>query len=244
MTTPTDAHNAKRWAAWCSDWDSVESEVFTLFHTRWMWWAITSLMETGVPEGQDRYVQNYLTRTYVGTVCTAIRREVDSDSRTSSLARCLQMLVDSPHLATRARYVEEAQQDREASGSAVYDSEIQDSFDRFAPGGGAHIDPSVVEAALARLTTSAAAIREYTNKVLAHRDRDGKAADLTPSWVAINAALDTVGATMSEFYSLRHPGQMLLQVTPSMTLSFVKMFQVPWWAEGWSPPPDRNPWEI
>lgn len=243
VATPTRAQEAKRWAQWCSDWDAVESEVFTLFHTRWMWCAITSLMNAGLPEGQDRYVQNYLTRTYVGTVCAAIRREVDSDSRTSSLARCLQVLIDSPHLATRAWFVGEAQQHRGASGSAIHDDEIQRLFDRFSPDGGAYVDPMVAEAALIKLTASAAPIRKYTNKVLAHRDRDGKAADLTPSWVAINDALDAVGVTVTDFYSLRHPAQMLAQVTPSMTLSFVEMFQVPWWVEGWSPPSDRDPWQ-
>ena len=242
MATPTRPQEAKRWAQWCRDWDAVESEVFTLFHTRWMWSTITSLMEAGLPEGQDRYVQNYFTRTYVGTVCTAIRREVDSDSRTSSLGQCLQVLIDSPHLATRAWFAAEAQKQREASGAAIRDDEIQRLFDEFSPDGGAYVDPMVAEAALTRLTASAAPIRKYTNKVLAHRDRDGKIADLTPSWVAINAALDTVGATMSDFYKLRHPAQMLAQVTPTMSLSFVKNFQVPWWAEGWTPPSDRDPW--
>lgn len=243
MADAVRPHEAARWEQWCSDWDSVESEVFTLFHTRWMWRAITTLMEAGVPEGQDRHVQNYFVRTYVGTVCTAIRREVDRDSRTSSLARCLQVLIDSPHLATRRWFTLEAQRERDATGTALYDAEIGSSFDRFAPDGGDYLDPAVAEAALAQLVAAAAPIQKYANKVLAHRDRNGNAADLTPSWEEINHALDTVGETMQNFYPLRHPGQMLGQVTPSMPLTFVNMFRVPWWDDGWTPPRDRDPWE-
>lgn len=245
MTKPVRAHEIERWRQWCVDWDDVENEVFTLFHTRWMWKAITGLMDAGFPpaEGQDPYLRNYLVRTYVGTVCTAVRREVDYDSRTSSLARCLRVLIDSPHLATRQWFTAEARRHLSETGSDFSDAEIERSFDRFAPDGGDYIDPDVAQAALDDLITAAAPIRKYTNKVLAHRDKTGKAAKLTPSWTQIDAALDAVGHTMQQFYGLRHPTVMLAQVTPSSSLAFVRMFQKPWWNEGWRVPSDRDPWE-
>jgi hypothetical protein len=73
----------ERWDAWCSDFDEVEREVFRLFHTRWVWRAITSLMANGVPTRQYMIVQNYFVRTYVGTVCTA-RYAPRSDARPTS----------------------------------------------------------------------------------------------------------------------------------------------------------------
>jgi len=53
----------ERWAIWCADFDEVEREVFSLFHTRWMWRAITGLMNNGVPDRQYVVVQNYFIRT-------------------------------------------------------------------------------------------------------------------------------------------------------------------------------------
>jgi hypothetical protein len=229
------ASDDEKWAAWCADFDEVEREVFALFHTRWMWRMLTSLMNNGVPDRQYAVVQNYFIRTYVGTVCVAIRREADLDTRTSSLARCLHTLVDCPHFASRHRYITIANAER-ASVGGPSDEEIDASFDQFAPNGGDHVDPVVPRAALERLTTSAQPIRKYTNKVLAHRERNGEIQKLAPSWTEINDALDVVGAVMQQFYTLRHPSQQLRRVTPLGDLQFTSMFRVPWWTETWRPP--------
>lgn len=234
--------DAARWDAWCEDWDAVEVEVQTLFHTRWMWRSISGLIDAGMAGRQDVYVQDYLVRTYAATVCTAIRREVDSDSRTSSLARCLQILIDSPHLATRAWYAEQARTQAITAGVVARDLELADGFDKFAPDGGDYADSRIAQDALSHLLRAAAPIRKYTNKVLAHRDRTGRLQDLTPSWVEIDHALDAVGKTMQEFYSLRHPNSSLVQVTPIAPLTFVDMFKEPWWTEDWTPPSDADPW--
>ena len=230
-----------RWTAWCTDFDEVEREVFALFHTRWMWRAITGLMNNGVPDRQYTIVQNYFVRTYVGTVCTAIRREADNDTRTSSLARCLAVLVECPHFATRARHVDAARQQRDTSGAAIRDDELGVTFHPFAPGGGDHIDPDVAAGALHRLTSAVAPVRKYTNKVLAHRERNGVVEELTPSWSEINHALDEVGRITQQFYALRHPGTQLASVTPVPDLKFISMFRVPWYSEGWEPPAD---WDL
>jgi hypothetical protein len=105
----------KEWTAWCADWDAAEHEIFTLFHTRWMWRVITSLMNAGVPEGQFTIVQNCLIRTYVGTLCMGIRREVDPKARTSSLVRCLQVIADRPAMASRSRYIANATASRDST---------------------------------------------------------------------------------------------------------------------------------
>lgn len=227
-----------RWDAWCRDFDEVEREVFSLFHTRWMWRVLISLMENGVPERQYVVVQNYFLRTYVGTVCTAIRREADIDVRTSSLARCLKALIECPHFATRTRYQEiirERQPDEDLYQRAIA------LFDVFAPSGGEHIDPAVPEAALRQLADAAAPIRKYTNKVLAHRERrPGDVERVSVTFGEINAALDEVGRITKEFYGLRHPGETLWRVTPTTELQFVSMFEVPWYTDQWRAPDDDN----
>lgn len=226
----------QRWQAWCKDFDEVEREIFTLFHTRWMWRAITSLMTNGVPANHYVIVQNYFVRTYVGTVCTAVRREADLDSRTSSLARCLQALIECPHFATRARYVAEATSRRDEDGSAWTDAEITGSFDAFALLGSECVDPAVAQEALDRLASAAAPVRRYTNKVLAHRERGGDVQKLAPSFEVINRAVDELGRVLKQFYPLRYAGKGLLAVTPSAGLEWTSMFRVPWWSEGWIPP--------
>jgi hypothetical protein len=217
----------ERWGAWCADFDEVVREMTALFHTRWMWRTITDLLE-----GVDQHVlvNNYLLRTYVGTVCTAVRREVDRDSRTTSLARCLTQLIESPYFATRSRYaalVREAATDLELIPRGV------SAFDRFAPNGGQHVDPTVVQSSLDRLDSAAGPIRKYTNQVLAHRQRkSGEVDAVSVSFPEINHALDELGAVTKEYWSLRHPGQILGNLTPITGLDFLHVFDVPWRREG------------
>ncbi|MFL6164293.1 MAG: hypothetical protein ACJ74U_18990 [Jatrophihabitantaceae bacterium] len=228
----------ERWTDWCSDFDEVEREVYTLFHTRWMWRAITGLMNNGVPNKQYTVVQNYFIRTYVATVCTAIRREADQAATTSSLARCLSALVECPHIATRRRWHGLALAHRDEAGSGMSDHEVGRGFDAFAPAGENHIDPIIAQAALERLTSKVGPIRKYTNKVLAHRDRHGRIARVEVSFDQINEAMDEVGRILQQFYRLRHPGSALGNVTPTTSLEWVSMFQVPWYSETWEPPAD------
>ena len=56
------------------------------------------------------------------------------------------------------------------------------------------------------------------------------------SW--INEAMNELGLTLTQFYSLRHPGTTLGNVTPTIGLQWVSMFQVPWYSDGWQPPDD------
>jgi hypothetical protein len=231
----------QRWANWCADFDEVEREIFNLFHTRWMWRAITSLMANGVPEKQYVVVQNYFIKTYVTTMCTAIRREADFDARTSSLARCLRALIECPHFMTRTRYVAEAFRDRGDDRGGPNEREVRGGFDQFAPGGAEFVDSAVVQDALDRLTAAAAPVRKYTNKVIAHRDRAKDDVELlTPSWNQINAGLDELGRVTKQFYSLRHPATHLAYLTPIVGLDFVLMFRVAWWSEGWRAPEDHD----
>jgi hypothetical protein len=160
VVTQTGASGWSRWEQWCADFDAVEHDVMTLFHTRWMWRALTGLMNNGVPN-QSSSVRNYFIRTYVATVCSAIRREADRDARTTSLARCLQALIGCPHFASRRRYEALRHAAIGEASSPVGDPSGDDEFS----GGGEFIDIDIVRAALDRLTAAAQPIKTYTNKV-------------------------------------------------------------------------------
>src|SRR5664279_157248 len=121
----------ERWAIWCECFDDVERELITLFHTRWMWHKILDVLEVS---GVEQYVvvQNYLVRTYATTMCSAVRREVDPDTKTTSLARCLQRLIDWPDTMTRPRYVAGV---LAASGGDWSEAHASAGYDWLAPNG-------------------------------------------------------------------------------------------------------------
>jgi hypothetical protein len=194
-----------------------------------MWKVLTEMIDS--PK-VDTYtvVQNYFVRTYAATVCTAIRRESDNDSRTTSLTHCLQSLLASPESFTRERYIEQlALQTKDDRDTDYWSS----GFDRFAPNGSDHIEPGVVEASLDRLRLATVPVKKYTNQVIAHRQRtNGSVEPVSVTFGEINHALDELGAIVKHYYSLRHPGSMLASLTPVVGLDFMKMFQSAWFPEG------------
>lgn len=219
------------WQAWCADFDDVEHELMTLFHTRWMWRTIIELMKS-VPE-QYVVVQNYMLRTYVATVCTAIRREADRDARTTSLARCLQGLVDCPHFASRERWVSTALE----HGDGDDRQRATRGFDEFGGTTGEFLDRDLVQSDLERLHVLAGPIKKYTNQVIAHRQRrPGDVEAISVSFQEINTALDGLGALAQKYYRLRHPGVALAGLTPVVDLGFLRMFERPWLTPGFVPP--------
>jgi hypothetical protein len=93
---------------------------------------------------------------------------------------------------------------------------------------------------LKELAAATEPIKKYSDKTLAHRERNGDIEKLTPTWDEINSALGAVGATLKQFYPLRHAGAGLGRLTPVTSLDFVEMFRVPWYADDWTVPPDDD----
>lgn len=206
----------------------------TLFHSRWVWRTLIEMLRHSEIK-QYATMQNYMLTTYVATICTGIRRECDLDTRTTSLVRCLQMLVDGPRIASRERFirsVEATVEDRELWPG------VSASFDVFAPGGLGYVESTLITADIRNLRSVADPVREYVNKVLAHRERgiDGQPLVIDLPFKEINAALDEVGRVTKHYYSLRYPGMTLVAVTPAADLMFLNMFKEPWYREDFRVP--------
>jgi hypothetical protein len=198
-----------------------------------MWKTIVQMLEHAkVP--QYVTVQNYLVRTYVATICTGVRRECDTDSRSSSLAGCLEALVACPHFASRERYRSLLSSELEARDAR----EAEAGYDAFAPDGESSLRADLVGADLAQLKVAAQPVRRYTNKVLAHRDRaeSRKPEPISLTFDEMHEALDQVGLIARKYYRLRNPGVELASLTPHADFTFLTMFQHAWWTPGFVPP--------
>jgi len=201
----------EQWEAWGRDFDTVVQQMHTQFHTRWVWRTLIEMLRYSEIT-QYATMQNYLVSTYVATICTGIRRECDLDTRTASLVRCLQMLVDRPEIASRewfTRSIEGFVEDEDLRPG------VSASFDTFAPAGLAHVEPRLITADIGALRSIADPVREYVNKVLAHRERaiGGQPLAIELTFDDMNAALDEVGRITRRYYSLRHPGMTLAGMT-------------------------------
>ncbi|MFD8010489.1 hypothetical protein [Streptomyces sp. NPDC058955] len=224
-----------RWQKWCANFDAAERDIKTLFHNRHVWNSIQDMWVVGGPNLQlNTIVTNWFIRNYVTTQCTGIRRECDTDSRTSSLARCLRRLTEVPHMANRARYEASILADPEIA--AEYKTIQIRGFDMFAltPDTGC-LDQDPIEIHIEALHAAARATRYYTNKIVAHREiTDEK---ITLAWTDLDQALNTVGRVFKHYYRLRHPGKILGLVTPDMATGWEQPFRSAWCPDDFWPAP-------
>ncbi|MBZ9597169.1 hypothetical protein K7B06_19115 [Streptomyces erythrochromogenes] len=224
-----------QWQKWCTNFDAAERDIKTLFHNRHVWNSIQDMWVAGGADLQlNTIVQNWFIRNYVTTQATGIRRECDTDSRTSSLARCLRRLTEAPRMANRARF----------EGTIAADQEIADEhkagqmryFDTFALTPATDcLDQDRIEVSIAALHAASQATRYYTNKIVAHREITEE--KITLAWSDLDQALNTVGRVFKHYYRLRHPGKILGMVTPDMATGWVQPFRSAWCPAGFWPEP-------
>lgn len=229
MTAGSGGDDAS-WENWCTAFDVAQRDVQRLFHNRHVWLAINEMWRRSWDDiGLNVVVQNWFITQYVHTQCTGIRRECDARTDTSSLRRCLQRLLDRPHMADRARY--ESAIRALPNTPSEYVPELLRGFDQFTAGPQEpYLDAGQVQADIDTLLAAAKTTKQYTNKVVAHRDIKGE--EITLTWVELDQALNAVGQVVTRYYRLRHPAQHLGQITPLLPGGWVTPFEAPWCPDG------------
>jgi hypothetical protein len=214
-----------------SDWqkafDSVEQEIFTLFFTRQTWRVLRAVFTAGGTQNRNTPV-SYLDRTYVAAVCSAIRRQLDTDSRSNSLVRSLQSIRNQPRLMDRARFV--ALHDDGRDPDPYFDANV--AFNQYADPSKDFVDVGMLDLAISNLKAAAHPVEKFADRVIAHSDR--RSAEI--AFGEIDHALEALDATVKQFWGLVHPGVMLHTTTPVMDLNFLRMFTEPLIDPGFVPP--------
>lgn len=195
-------------------------------HTRSIWRALNQVLDAS-PVKSHPTLRNCLLQTYESTVCSAIRREADTDDRTTSLARAIRRLDEAPQAITREKFLRLF---RDSHPDAELSEGVR-AFSRFAHDGGDRLDRKVLRANSDRLIAAASSVKQYTDKFIAHRERPSEAA-ISLNFAQIDHVLNELAEVTKFLHGIRHPGDMLWQVIPVMDLSFLAMFQSTWIHEG------------
>jgi len=158
---------------------------------------------------------------YEDSVLVAVRRQIDTDKRSVSMARLLQAIIDRPRVLSRERFVEQVV-GRNVPGSA---DEVNRMFDRFTAPGTNHINADVVRAELRDLRARTKGIEDYTSKCVAHLGAKGP--NDSPTILQVHNALDYLHMLREKYVLLlRAESYAEPQLTDEKT--WKDIFREPW----------------
>jgi hypothetical protein len=152
---------------------------------------------------------------YADSGLMAVRRQLDLDTRSISLARLLTEIAAHPHILSRARFV------------ALYRPEMRDvaqwEFDRHLGAGAGHVDPKDVQRDLDELRNRTEDVERYGTKRVAHLDATGPKD--VPTMGELEATLDLLGWLLKKYMMLI---KALSYHEPEWTYDWKAIFREPW----------------
>ena len=175
---PPDSLHEK-WCGWLAD---IDADLTDVAFTRYVWQQENELLfaHTDMPASDIFDVRS---RNYATTQVTAVRRQIDTDKRSATLANLLTDLTEHPEAITKERYVGRAECGTQWLATA--------EFTRWADGIRTHLDPDIPTRDLAALVEVTDPIKAYVNKHVAHLDRRREQTPV-PDFAALHAAIDAL----------------------------------------------------
>jgi hypothetical protein len=163
----------------------------------------------------------WIASTYEDSALMAVRRQVDVDVRSISLARLLKEIIGCSQVLSRERFVELfVSRDSPASEGAAHSG-----FDRLVGPHADHIDSDTVQAELDDFRERTKGIKEFTNKRLAHFDAKGLKD--SPTVLEVHQALDRLHELRAKYmYLLRAERREEPQLHDEDT--WKEIFREPW----------------
>jgi|RhiMetdeSRZDD1v2_1073273.scaffolds.fasta_scaffold35662_6 hypothetical protein len=138
----------------------------------------------------------WMASNYEDSILIAVRRQVDVNKQSISLARLLEEIIECPHVLSRERFI------RQVIGHNLPGSEdqVNGMFDHLAGSGANHINADAVRAELCDLRAHTKGIKRYTDKRVAHFDAKGPKD--SPTVLQVHAALDYIDALREKYMIL------------------------------------------
>lgn len=182
MTAPSSDHG-RIVDGWRSRLDVIRNEVITAHFHQALWTAFRDEVQTRRPETDATFLVSY-TQLYVQGQLALVRRLVDPDESTGSLAGLLTSILANPHVMTRSRFCSMHEDDLRFAAS-----EWDRSFAN--PSNTEQLNTAAVREDLERLTRGLAPLVTWATKTIAHLDRS-KPKDV-PRFDQLRDAVTTIG---------------------------------------------------
>jgi AbiU2 len=213
----------KRWQRHA---DILKYEVWGLHHHRNLWRQMREALVKASPD-EGTYLDHY-DKLYVDSQCVAVRRLVDLDPRSVSVARLLTDLARHPESMTRAHHVQlwTVPGDSDDVRDRWQMEEAEATFDEYTDGGGDNIDPIAVLQDLEHWKAIAGPIKKFVDKRIAHLADIDESEIPKATYIDLDKAIDTVAEYIRK-YTLLFTASSIAMMEPSIPRDWKRPFRNP-----------------
>lgn len=212
----------RRWKRWLK---TINNDIVSLNHQRHIFREIAESFRTKLALQTDATVWNWLAGNYATTTAVGVRRQIDRRKDVISLERLLTEIAENPAVLTRSWFERQYVRGKPPLQRASYQKMAERDFQRFAGRSAKQISARMVVADRAKLRKTAARLRHYVNKRVAHRARSGYRGPAT--FADLNAAVDEL-ASLLQKYSLLLNQAGMISVEPVIQGDWEAVLRVPW----------------
>jgi hypothetical protein len=208
----TDDERFKRWGEWIM---VIHEDVENALINRRIRQEVAELIDANPRIQLPSAFYEWMAALYSDSGLMAVRRQLDKDPQSISLARLLREIGAYPRVLSRGRFVGLYRPDLQNAAHREFDGRVAPSVN--------HIDPTVVQTELNDLYKRTREVERYGTKRVAHLDEKGP--KTIPTFQELDDALDLI-------HELRVKYLLLLRGTtyrePVWTYDWKAIFREPW----------------
>lgn len=222
MTQQKQSHTIKKLV---DSFDPIESEVIRMMGNREIFQELIRISKNNLKINKGNSFWDFLKESYVALMVSAVCRQTDTDSRSSSLINLLNTLL-KPQVSeaiTKDWYCWQYHRDNDVMPGfmeGIGEGDFEKHF-----GSDEHLDSSIVQADLDELIEKTKEIKRYRNKRIAHRDRNNKLV-FDVNFNDLDEAMETVRKITSKYYLLLKQGGN--DLIPIDQTDWQEIMTVPW----------------
>lgn len=210
---------------WRKELKVIHNDIVTLANNRRLFRDIFRIVNKNKRLPKSNAVYGWMIDGYVALATSAVRRQVDERSDVVSFANLLTEIAACPLIITRAWFVGQYHHP-----AVTWADKDFDTFDRPRPRRDV-VRRWIVTSDYNRLKSTASVVGKFTNKYVAHRDKNialGKAATAPKvTWKQLNKAVDVLGKLLAKYELLLNQGS-LLRIEPVIQDDWKAVFRLPW----------------
>lgn len=203
----------------------IESEVIRMMGNRSIFQELIDISKENKKIDINNSFWDFIKESYVALMVSAVCRQVDTDTRSSSLINFLNTIVDpsTAKKVTKAWYSQQYHKEDDILPGfmeGLGNSHFEENF-----GDKDFLDPEVVQKDLAKLIESTKEIKRYRNKRIAHRDSNN---DLVfdVNFNDLDKSLEVVREITSKYYLLLKQGGN--DLIPTDQTDWQEILTIPW----------------